>query len=451
VSRVSRVSKVRRVYQYDGKWLPVKESSARILYRSENGLQKKDFTIYGTHHGPIMAKTNDRWIAMKSNNRSLNGLIQSWTRTKAKSFSEFNKILDLRENVSNNTVYADKEGNIAYWHGNFMPKRDASYDWDGIVDGTSPKTEWKGLHAVKETVHYINPSNGWLQNCNATPFSAAGKNSLFKKDFPHYMAPDAENFRGVNAVRLFESSDKLDASELIKIGYNRYLSAFDVLLPSLFEAKSSASAEVKNAIEVLEKWNKESSKESVATTLAILWAEKILPIVTQGKKDIDLPLELNGLLNPVSNETKLTMLHQVLQQLTTDFGTWQVAWGDINRFQRIENKLIPRYDDAQYSLPSPFASSQWGSLPSFVSKKSDGTIKRYGSGGNSFVCGVEFGEIIKAKSLLAGGESGDVTSPHFKDQAEMYVNGTFKDVFFYKEDVLKNKESEYHPGFEKHN
>jgi len=78
--------------------------------------------------------------------------------------------------------------------------------------------------------------------------------------------------------------------------------------------------------------------------------------------------------------------------------------------------------------------------------KFEGTQKRYGVHGNSFVCAVEFGKKIKAKSLLAGGQSGNPASPHFWDQAEMYAEGRFKDVLFYKEEVEKHIRKKYHPG-----
>lgn len=450
VTKVTKVNKVGYSYLYDQKRLPVAEKLTTILYKSDGGMAKKVFNIYSTHHGPVMAKTKDEWLAMKSNNRSLNGLIQSWSRTKTRSFADFTSVLNLRENVSNNTVYADKEGNIAYWHGNFMPKRNSSYNWSSVVDGSTSKTEWMGLHPISETVHVINPTNGWVQNCNSSAFTAAGIGKLNQKDFPNYMAPDVENFRGINAVRLLSNATKLSADDLIALGYNRYLAAFDVLLPSFLETKKNASIEHQKVLEVLETWDKHSSNESIATTIAILWAEKLLPMVIRGKKNIDLTVELKFLLAQVSNDKKLELLDSVIQQLTQDFGTWKVAWGEINRFQRIDNDLQLKFDDQQKSIPSPFASSQWGSLPSYNSRNFDGSKKRYGYGGNSFICVVEFGNKIKAKSLLAGGQSGDPNSLHFNDQAEMYTNGQFKDVYFYKEDVEKNKEIEYFPGFEKH-
>jgi acyl-homoserine lactone acylase PvdQ len=123
-----------------------------------------------------------------------------------------------------------------------------------------------------------------------------------------------------------------------------------------------------------------------------------------------------------------------------------MPWGDVNRFQRLTGNVNEIYDDNKESLPVGFASALWGQLPSFNSRPMLGTNKRYGVSGNSFVCAVEFGEKIKAKSILAGGVSGNVNSAHFTDQAEAYTQGKFKDVLFYKEDVLKHVEKRYHPG-----
>jgi acyl-homoserine lactone acylase PvdQ len=416
-------------YKHDNVLKPIKVQPVEITYRSGTGFDKMKFDVVSTHHGPVMAKENEKWISMQSNNRSLNGLIQSWSRTKAKTFAEFKATMDLRENVSNNTVYADDQGNIAYWHGNFMPKRDIRFDWNDKVDGSTSATDWKGLHTVDETVHLYNPANGWLQNCNSTPFTAAGPGVISKKKYPSYMAPDRENFRGINAVKLLSNSGKLDINGLIRVGYDTYLSAFDILLPPLFASTRTQIAEnikpdIMKAIQLLSQWDRRSSSNSVATTIAILWAERVLPFLMRDKKgDIDLTIELSRLLKEMPDNEKINFLNEVLKKLKSDFGTWEVKWGDLNRFQRMENKLTPRFDDAQSSIPSPFASSMWGSLPSFNSRALDNTKKRYGYGGNSFVCAVEFGKKIKARSLLAGGESGDPASKHFKDQAEMYCSG----------------------------
>ena len=95
------------------------------------------------------------------------------------------------------------------------------------------------------------------------------------------------------------------------------------------------------------------------------------------------------------------------------------------------------------------ASSSWGALASFGTRFGKGTKRQYGTSGNSFVAVVEFGDKVTAKTMLAGGQSGDPTSPHFSDQAQRYADKQFKDVAYYKEDVLKRAEYTYHPGEEK--
>ena len=85
-----------------------------------------------------------------ADNRSLDALMQSWLRTKAKGFADFKKVMDLRSNNSNNTVFADDQGNIAYWHGNFMPKRNSRFDYSLPVDGSISATDWKGIHQLDE-------------------------------------------------------------------------------------------------------------------------------------------------------------------------------------------------------------------------------------------------------------------------------------------------------------
>ncbi|MEA5256929.1 penicillin acylase family protein [Arcicella aquatica] len=443
-------------YEYEGALKPVTEKKITISYLADNVLKQKTFNTYFTHHGPIMGKRDDKWVSLKSYNRSIVSMIQSWKRTKAKGFEEYKQVMALKANTSNNTVFADYKGNIAYWHGNYIPKRDNQYNWAKPVDGSIAATEWKGLHEVDETVHLYNPVNGWLQNCNSTPFSVAGANSPKREDYSSYMAPDGENFRGVNAVRVLDREKKYTIDKVIAAGYDTYLSAFEILIPALVKTferdvkqNDSLYTQLKAPIEVLKAWDYHSSENSVATTLAVEWAQKLSPVIQRLYID-------QGETDQVENTKRFAAnadiakfmppLVTVINDLNKKFGTWQIPWGELNRFQRLTGDLQTKYNDNEPSVPVGFASALWGSLPSYNSRYYQGTNKRYGVGGNSFICAVEFGEKIKAKSLLAGGESGDPTSKHFKDQLLMYTKGQFKDVYFYKSDVIKNAEKTYHPG-----
>ncbi len=444
-------------YTYDNTQKPVIERKINLGVLKGGTIEQKSFDALFTHHGPIMAKRNGQWLSMKANNRSMVGLIQSWQRTKTKSFAEYKKVMGLLANTSNNTVYADAEGNIAYWHGNFLPIRDTKFDWSKPVDGTTSATEWKGLHKVDESVHVYNPSNGWLQNCNATPYTVAGINSPKRKDFPKYMAPDGENFRGINAVRVLNSYQDYTLDKVIAAGYDTYLAAFRVLVPALVKAfeQSVPTAdpryiELAEPIAQLKAWDYRCSTTSVPTSLAIEWGQRLLPAIQKvqvaDEEKADQVGKTTQFAATASPNDLLGPFKETITELKTKFGTWQVAWGEINRFQRISSDIDQQYDDAKPSIPVPFASSAWGMLPSYTGRYFAGTKKRYGVNGNSFICAVEFGTKIKAKSLLAGGQSGDMLSKHFNDQAEMYTKGQFKDVLFYKDDIVKHAEKTYFPG-----
>jgi acyl-homoserine-lactone acylase len=442
-------------YEYNKKELPVQQRTVMLRYKEGELIKTKTFNIYHTQHGPVMGSRDGRWLSVKANNRSLNALIQSYQRTKANGFTAFKKNMELLSNASNNTVFADDSGHIAYWHGNFIPRRDAAFDWSKPVDGSTAATDWQGVHSLDETIHLYNPASGFIQNCNSTPFTASGSSSPKKEMYPAYMAPEPENFRGITAAYLLEKTKNYTIDSMITLGYNTYMSVFSSLIPALItvyeeDLSKTDSVYIKLAepIAELKKWDKKASADSIATTLAIGWMEKLQPLIREvwvNKKPADF---VTGVYEYAYNRPKQLpgILLAAVNELNAKYGTWKIAWGTINRYQRLTGNLQEVYDDSKPSLPVGMAASTWGCLPSYVSKYNNGGKKRYGYNGNSFICAVEFGKKIKAKSLLAGGQSGDPASKHFNDQAEMYTKGIFKDVLFYKEDVLKNKEREYRPG-----
>ena len=394
---------------------------------------------------------DDKWVVTRINWDPVHALQQSFTRTKLRDYSEFRKMMDIRTNSSNNTVFADSQGNIAYFHGNFVPRRNAGFDFSQPVDGSDPATDWLGLHEVDELVTLLNPPNGWIQNCNSTPFTAAGEFSPKREDYPAYMAPDPENFRALHAVRVLTGAHGLTLDKLIGLAYDPYLPGFEKLIPGLVEAYDRAGAsrpDLAEPINVLRNWNFEVSVDSVAMTLAhfygVTYSDKV-----EGRTDaydlekLDL---INFLGTGTPDEERLQVFADTVAMLKADFGQWNTPWGEVNRYQRINGDIQQPFDDQAPSLPVGMASGNWGALASFGAKRYPGTRRIYGTTGNSFVAVVEFGDKVRAKSMLAGGGSGDPASPHFADQAQRYVDRQFKDVAYYREDVEKRAERTYHPG-----
>jgi acyl-homoserine lactone acylase PvdQ len=446
--------------KYDDKLLSVKTKPVTIRYKTSNGFEEENFTAYYTHHGPVMGSRNGQWLSLRENNRSLNGLIQSWLRTKAKDFEEFKNVMELLSNTSDNTVFADYKGNIAYWHGNFVPGRSKKFNYSLPVDGSRSETDWKSVYELDQIVHVYNPSTGFIQNCNSTPFTVSGKSSPKKENYPTYMAPDGQNFRGLNAERLLGKATNLTIDKMISdVGYSHYLAAFDRLIPALLKDYNALSPnntlkkDLSEPIDSLKNWDKNSSASSIASTIAIEFGYRFLQKAPPPSNPYDATNAVGQLLitlkTTTSNE-RLDFLSETLKDLEKRFGSWKIPWGEVNRYQRPADG---KFDDAKPSLPVGLASASFGSLPSFASRRFPDLNKRYGVSGNSFVACVEFirkdsfgKNKVKAKSVITGGQSFDPSSKHYTDQAEMYINGKFKDVLFYKEDVLKHMERQYHPG-----
>jgi acyl-homoserine lactone acylase PvdQ len=253
-----------------------------------------------------------------------------------------------------------------------------------------------------------------------------------------------------------ENANKFTIDSMIAAGYNTYLAAFEKLVPALVSryenelAKTdSIYAKLAEPMAILKSWDLKAGESSIATTLAIEWIQKLQRPINRVRingKGVDYVTRVNEYARTAATAEITGALLSAANELTDKFGTWKIAWGAINRYQRLTGALQETYDDNKPSLPVGMAASTYGCLPSYVSTYMNGTQKRYGYNGNSFICAVEFGKKIKAKSLLAGGQSGDPASKHFGDQAEMYTKGIFKEVLFYKEDVLKNVERKYNPG-----
>ena len=434
-------------YKYGNEERPVTTSVIKVPYKTGNGMAEKTFTTYRTQHGPVIASSNGKWVSISLMNEPVKALTQSYSRTKAKNYKEFKQVMELHANSSNNTIYADADGNIAYFHANFIPKRDPKFDWTRPVDGSNPATEWKGLLAVDESPNLLNPATGWLYNSNDWPWQAAGPNSPKKADFPVYVDSGVESARGQHAIRVLQDKKDFTLDSLIAAAYDSYLPWFEKPIPALVKAwdQTPASNPVKTKtaeqIALLRAWDRRWSVASIPTSLAVFWAEEI-----QRKIRRTGLVAVDYIAKEATAEQLLQSLSAASDKLAADFGSWKTPWGEINRFQRLTDDIVHPFADAGPSIPVGFTSAVWGSLASFGARPYKESKKIYGTSGNSFVAVVEFGETVRAKAVTAGGESGNPTSRHFNDQAKRYSTGDLRDVYFYRPQLKGHTEREYHPG-----
>jgi len=438
-------------YKYGNEERPVTPSVIKVPYKTEKGMSEKTFTIYRTQHGPIVRSLNDKWVSISLMQEPVKALTQSYTRTKAKDYKAFRQTMELHADSSNNTIFADADGNIAYFHGNFIPRRDPKFDWTKPVDGSDPATDWHGLLGVDESPLLLNPASGWLYNSNNSPWSAAGPSSPKKSNYPKYVDNGVESARGLHAIRVLQNKRDFTVDSLISAAYDSYLTWFEKPIPALVKAWDQApandplKAKLADHIALLRAWDLRWSTASVSTSLAVFWAEDIQRKVAAEARRAGTPAD-EYIASEVSPDQLLQSLSAASDKLAADFGTWRTPWGDINRFQRLNDDIVHPFTDAGPSIPVGFTSAIWGSLASFGARPYKGSRKIYGTSGNSFVAVVEFGKTVRARAVTAGGESGHPSSPHFNDQAKRYSTGDLRNVYFYRSQLKGHTEREYHPG-----
>jgi acyl-homoserine-lactone acylase len=441
----------RTTYRYGNADLPVTAATITVPYRTATGRAERRFTVYRTRHGPVVRRAGEQWVSVRLMHDPLNALIQSYTRTKARDYRAFRRTMDLHTNSSNNTIFASADGDIAYFHANFIPRRDTAFNWTRPVDGSNPATDWHGVLSVDESPLLHNPASGWLYNSNDAPWSAAGPDSPRRENYPAYVETGGASARGRHAVRVLEHARGFTLDALTAAAYDSYLPWFERTIPALVSAWDAAAAtdplkaKLEGQIELLRAWDLRWSATSVPTSLAVFWGGDVSRRVGRDARGAGLPAE-DYVATRATAGALLEALSAASDTLAAAFGNWRTPWGDINRFQRLTGDIVQPFNDSGPSIPVGFTSAVWGSLASFGARAWPGTRKWYGTSGNSFVAVVEFGDSVRARAVSAGGESGDPRSSHFNDQAGRYAAANLRGVYFYRSQLRGHTEREYHPG-----
>jgi acyl-homoserine-lactone acylase len=438
-------------YLVDGEERPLETRTVTVPYATASGMAERQFTTFRSHHGPIVKAQDGKWVATALMEEPMSALMQSWGRTRARNLDDYHENMEMHTNSSNNTVYADSEGNIAYWHSNFVPRRRADVDWTQPVDGSDSRNDWGEPHSIDETPNVFNPSVGWIQNTNNWPFSASGPDSPRQSDYAAYFQRGGENARGIHAMRVLDGKTDFTLESLIEAAYDSQIPGFEPILPALLRAYDGApashplKARLSEQAEALRGWDYRFSAESVETSLVTYWAEDMVERVAEAARGAGMSTD-DYIAARASVDEHLASLAAASDLLAADFGDWRTPWGEINRFQRLNGDIEQPFNDNEPSIAVGFHSGRWGSLASFGARRYPGTVRRYGTSGNSFVAVVEFGDRVRALAVTAGGESGDPNSPHFNDQAQRYADGDLRPVYYYPEDIEAHAEETYKPG-----
>lgn len=442
-------------YQVGDKQLTATEWSDEIIINKQGVKETKRFTFRKNHRGPLVGIRDGKYLSVRAASMEVGSKLfaQKWAMARSRSLKEFKAAMAHRRLTGSNTIYADKQGNIFYLHGNAMPRRNTKFDWSRTVDGSNPETEWQGYHELDELPQVLNPAAGFLQNCNSTPFLTSTTDNPIKEKYPAYMAPDSDTLRSRRSRQILSEKDKFTFDEWIRASFDTHIILAETFVPELIslgkqhlQKNPEKAAKFSEPLNSLGNWDYESRIDSVPTTLFMLYFEQ-LQRANQGRNAGRGTLEEQ--LKELDSEAKFVAFERVLDELQTNFGKWQIEWGEINRLQRIHTSgTQERFDDSKTSVPIPGANGQTGCVFTFGTRREIGQKRRFGVSGSSYLAVLEFGRKVKRQSLLVSGQSANPNSTHFFDQAEFYSKKQYKTAWFDLKEIKQNLERSYKLGKE---
>lgn len=425
-------------YLLDGKRHELEVRLETLQVRQADGrLRSEELKTFRTLHGPVIGNQNGKPIAVRTVGvdrfQSPRIFEQYWAKAKARNLSEFQAALSMHQNPMFNVIYGDNAGNVWLKFCGYVPKRKGGdwFDWAPTLPGNDSSLIWEEVHAFDELPGVLNPPSGWVQNANNAPWLCTLP-PMDTGSFPAYMAPHGLTMREQRSLEMLQGLHSATTEQILACAASTVSQTAQRLVPLLVEAAKAGSALAQQAAEVLAAWDRRYHPESVGADIFARWLTAMQPadrmlsnIFAQPWREAA-PLETpSGLANPA---LAVERLEQVAKALMTEARTLERPWGSFVRARR------GKHDHPAHGMLDPFGSFR---SAGYV-READGLWNTVF--GTTYVAVTEFSNPVKAKVLLAYGNSSQPDSKHYGDQLGLYSRFEMREAWLTRAEAKANLE-----------
>ncbi|ABS62560.1 Glutaryl-7-aminocephalosporanic-acid acylase [Parvibaculum lavamentivorans DS-1] len=411
-------------YLLDGEWWDFEKRMARIRVKLWGPFWwTVEREVLRSEHGPVLKTPNGAYAVRYAGIGEIRQVEQYYALDKATQLSEWMEAMKLQALPSINYLYADRQGNIAYIYNAQFPDRKEGVDWSEILPGDDSSLIWRDYLPFDDVPMIVNPNSGYVFNANNTPFRATAANdNLRQEDFSEALGIQSDmTNRAKRLEETYGADTSISGEEFRRYKYDVSYSEdsrMAEIIDEVLAADPGDDVDLKEAQAILRAWDRVANVESRGAALAVLTAE---PVVTAG---------ISGQTPPAPMDT----LRTAMNRLKTHFGRLDPEWGEVNRFRR-----------GAVDLPVDGAPDVLRAI--YGTREEDGTLTAHG--GDTFIMFVEWdkaGRLTSESTHQFGSATLDISSPHYADQAPLFVGKRTKPVFFTAEELGPHIAEEYRPG-----
>ncbi|OKH20905.1 acylase [Hydrococcus rivularis NIES-593] len=416
-------------YRFDGKLktFQTQEQTLKIK-QSDGSFRQETFLVRHSIHGPIVAEKDGKPIALRvAGLDRARALEQWWDMARATNFTQFEAVLKRLQLPMFTVMYADRDGHILHLFNGQVPVRDRgdfNY-WQGIIPGDTSATLWTKTHPYKDLPRLLDPKSGWLQNANDPPWTTTFPLALNPDDYPAYMAPrGVMNFRAQRSARMLAEDEKISLKEAIEYKHSTRMELADRILDDLIDAaRRSNKASVRQAVQVLQAWDRQADADSQGAVLFDFWTQEM-----DFPNSFAIPWRENaprvtpdGLKDP---QKAVTALETASAKVKAAYGKLDIEWGEVFRLQ--------------YGTVDLPANGGFGDLGIFrvVNFESGDNGRFYSVDGDSYVAAIEFSNPVKAMVLTSYGNATQPNSSHVGEQLELFARKQLRVAWRSRQEIL---------------